>query len=344
VSDASGVQWPVPVVGTNGEVYVAWYSYYPDRIMLDVSYDGGATFGTDQTITSVGFGSGTINGEIYVFSFPAMDADITGGQYDGRLYLAYADYGGGSDLDIFFRSSTNGGSSWCPEVRLNDDQIANGRDQFHPWLTVDETGTVSVVWLDRRNDPANLWMDCYVTQSTDGGASWCPNVRISSVSCDPTAGQLDAGLLGEYIGLAAVEGRINPVWTDTRRGHQDVFTSRVFLNADVTVELSPDTTVVPRGGTLAYDATIENKTGEPVTVWGRALVLLPNGSLYPGNPVVEPVPISLAPYQTRQKHVEHLVPNGAQLGQYVYVVQIGTPPDQLMYESSFELEIVPAED
>ncbi|KPJ53165.1 hypothetical protein AMJ39_05625 [candidate division TA06 bacterium DG_24] len=343
VSDGTGVQWPVPLVGTDGEVYVAWVDYSPDRIALDVSYDGGATFGTDKVVTDVELGDGYINGDIWIFSYPAMDADITGGQYDGRLYVAYADYGPSWDVDIFFRYSTDGGTNWSAAHRLNDDPVANGCDQFHPWLTVDETGTVSVVWLDRRNDPYNLWMDCYVTQSTNGGLDWCPNVRVSTVSSDPTAGQLDAGLLGEYIGLAAVEGRMNPVWTDTRRGHQDVFTSRLFLNADVTVELTPDTTTVPQGEVLGYDVTIENQTAEPKTVWGRAIVLMPDGSPYQGNPVVEPKAIPLGPHQVRQTHIEHVVPNLAPTGWYIYIVQAGTPPDDIIYESSFEVEIVSAD-
>jgi hypothetical protein len=343
VSDQSNVQWPVPVVGTNGEVYVGWFDYSPKRLMLDVSYDGGATFGTDKVITSVDLGSATINGDIWVFSFPALDADITGGPYDGRLYVAYADNAPGSGVDIFFRYSTNGGTSWSSEERLNDDPLGNGCDQFHPWLTIDETGTVSVVWLDRRNDPGNLWMDCYLTQSTNGGLDWCPNVRVSTVSCDPTAGQLDAGLLGEYIGLAAVEGRLNPVWTDTRRGHQDVYASRLFLGADVTVALTPDTTIVPQGGVLGYDVTVENQTAMPVTVWGRAIVLRPDGTYYQGNPVVAPAPISLAPHQMRERHIGHVVPGAAPPGTYIYIVQVGTPPDHIIYESSFEVEITAAE-
>ena len=162
-----------------------------------------------------------------VFAFPAMDCDITGGPYDGRLYVAYMDWAG-SDHDIFFRRSDDQGVTWSSPIRINDDAFGNGRDQFHPWTTVSDDGVVNIVFYDRRNDPSNLLMDLYVTQSFDGGVTFEPNVRVTTVSSDPTAGSLRAGLIGEYIGLAASSAsRLHPVWTDTRLGHQDVFTSIV---------------------------------------------------------------------------------------------------------------------
>jgi len=104
---------------------------------------------------------------------------------------------------------------------------------------------VTVVFLDRRDDPLNLSYHCYLTQSADGGATWSANEKISTVPSDPTfaaqirasleqeinAGGLPdalsttaaAGLLGEYIGVTAWNGHPTPVWTDTRNGHQDVY-------------------------------------------------------------------------------------------------------------------------
>ncbi len=243
VSDYNGVQWPVPAVGPNSEVYVAWVHYYPGSIRLDISTDGGQTFGNDITIQNVTFVSGSINGNIAVFSFPALDVDITGGPNSGHMYVAYMDDGPGyTDTDIFFTRSTNGGSTWSQKIRINDDPQNNGCDQFHPWLTVTPAGDIIVVFLDRRLDSGNLLMDLYMTISTDGGTTWSTNERITTISSDPTAGSwagLDgypvkydtpfiladrAGLLGEYIGLTASSiDDIHPLWTDTRLGDQDAF-------------------------------------------------------------------------------------------------------------------------
>ncbi|GAH47175.1 unnamed protein product, partial [marine sediment metagenome] len=178
-----------------------------------------------------------------------MDVDITGGPYNGNIYVAYMDDAPGyTDTDIYFTRSTNNGNTWSQKIRINDDPLNNGCDQFHPWLTVAQDGSIIVVFLDRRLDSGNLFMDLYMTTSTNGGNTWSENERITTVSSDPTAGskftplcqaankfpiKIDqplilagrAGLLGEYIGVTASSiDDIHPIWTDTRLGNQDVFT------------------------------------------------------------------------------------------------------------------------
>ena len=101
------------------------------------------------------------------------------------MYVAYLDEQDANDTDIYFRKSTDNGSTWGGRTRLNDDPVGNGCDQFHPWLTVDNRGIVTVIWLDRRLDPGNLCYDCYMTKSYDGGGTWHPNVRLSTESSNP---------------------------------------------------------------------------------------------------------------------------------------------------------------
>ncbi len=227
VSDESSVQWPCPAVGPDGTYYVAWVQFSDSEIRIDRSSSGGSSFGTDVTVTDIYATSTMINGGITVFGFPAMDCDITGGLLNGRLYIAYMDRVWG-DYDIFMRYSDDRGTTWSSPVRINDDAIANGCDQFHPWTVVSDDGVVNVVFYDRRNDSLNFLMDLYMAQSFDGGLTFEPNVRVTTVSSDPTAGSTRAGLIGEYVGLAAASAdRVHPVWTDTREGHQDVFTAIV---------------------------------------------------------------------------------------------------------------------
>lgn len=246
VSDSDGVQWPVPCVGANSEVYVAWVNFTPGSIRFDRSTDGGQTFGSDITVQDVSFVADYINGDILVYSFPAMDADISGGPFHGHIYCAYMDYSSGyTDTDIYFTRSTDDGMTWSQRARINDDPLNNGCDQFHPWLTVAPDGSITVVFFDRRLDSQNLLMDLYMTNSTDGGDTWSVNGRITTESSDPTAGSQvspkrtrmrptrthapvilagRAGLLGEYIGVTASSlDDIHPIWTDTRYGHQDAF-------------------------------------------------------------------------------------------------------------------------
>lgn len=225
ISDNSGVQWPVPVVGAEGEVYVAWVKYTPSGIRFDKSLDGGVTWGNDVIVLPTSFASANINPQLLIFAYPAMDVDITSGPNRGNIYIAYSDERFG-DTDILFTRSSDGGENWSVPVRVNDDDIGNGADQFHPWLVCDEEGVLHLIFYDRRNDvPQNLYMDLYYTYSTDAGLNWSANERITDVSSNPANDSLDSGLIGEYNGLAARNGVIHPVWTDTRDGHQDTYSA-----------------------------------------------------------------------------------------------------------------------
>jgi hypothetical protein len=242
VSDNEGNQFPTPAVGPDGSLYVAWTSYGGPSIQIDRSF-GGDVFGPDRTVTSLYSAQPTLNGGVQSPAHPALDVDITGGQYNGRIYIAYMTREGSSDYDIYIRHSDDHGQSWSASRRINDDTFDNGRDQFHPWLTVDNLGIVSVIWLDRRHDPNNLKWHCYVSQSHDGGMTWSANQQVSTEESDPANAlappadeQSDksssplmdeanerAGLIGEYIGIACWDGYLTPVWTDTRNGNQDTY-------------------------------------------------------------------------------------------------------------------------
>jgi hypothetical protein len=87
------------------------------------------------------------------------------------------------------------------------------------------------MWLDRRLDPANRLFQAWYTSSTDGGATWEADSQISdapglgfdfNVGLPPDSGNA----AGDYWGLDTAGGYIYTAWTDTRRGEQDIYTSR----------------------------------------------------------------------------------------------------------------------
>ena len=262
----NNTQWPVPVVGANGEIYVAWGQFAGNgQILMSKSTNGGVSFGTPDTIyIPISPVSLNLNGLILVFAYPALATDISNSPYSGNLYMAIMDKSVSSgDQDIFFLTSTDQGNTWSTRKRINDDPLGNGADQFHPWTVVNQDGVISVVFYDRRNDPSNLMFDAYLTQSYDGGLTFTPNKRISTVSSYPTpflsSGMtktpLDpvtayyggrpleasplAGLIGEYIGLASFGKQNNIVWTDTREGYQAVYSARVITGLLIPKLLSP---------------------------------------------------------------------------------------------------------
>jgi len=274
VSNQSSNQFPCPAVGPNGIFYCAWTNY-GGYLRVDKSTDGGVNFGNDVNITSVYSPAMTLNGGIDSYSSPALDCDITAGPFHGRVYCVYMDKANNSnDFDVYLRYSTDQAATWSAPIRVNDDPFNNGRDQFHPWVTVDNRGFLTAVWLDRRQDPQNLKWHCYLSQSTNGGVTWSANQQISTVPSDPghmltgempridlaaeraammargpvpLAGEEDeegalrvddlkghphpdqdqtrSGVIGEYIGVTSYDGYASPIWTDTRNGHQDVYSA-----------------------------------------------------------------------------------------------------------------------
>ena len=233
--------WVEPAVLANGDVLVAWLdaSSSARTTWYDRSTDGGATWGEDQVLVStVIAASEQLHGEIRTAPHASLAVDSSGGPRSGWVYCVYADrflVGGG--LQIFCVRSTDDGDTWSDAVPVNDDPL-NSRDHFHPWLACDEFGTLTAIWYDRRDDPDNWAWHIYMAQSTDGGTSWSPNVRVTDVPSSPSdagPGGRGAGLIGEYSGVATRNGVVYPIWTDTRNGNQDTYASRIVTGTPASV-------------------------------------------------------------------------------------------------------------
>ena len=84
--------------------------------------------------------------------------------YPGHLYLTYEDWDG-TQMDVKFTQSTDGGSTWSTPATVNDNVDAAGvpTDQFQPSVAAGPNGAVAVAFYDRRlpcpSDPSILPAD-----------------------------------------------------------------------------------------------------------------------------------------------------------------------------------------
>ncbi len=212
-----------PFVGPDGEVYVAWHDVQNNRIMVNRSFDGGATFGQPVTVspTVVPFDIAIpAQASRRALVYPACGADRSTGSHRGTLYCSWMDQTPSNGTDIFVSRSTDRGQTWSAPLRVNDDPQGVVKDQFNQWLTVDPvTGAVDVSWNDARNDPADTKTDIYFTSSADGGLTFAPNAKVTTAMSDESAANpfADAGnQYGDYEGITAFNGVAHPIWTDGR--------------------------------------------------------------------------------------------------------------------------------
>lgn len=219
----------VPFVGPNGEVYVAWNDYAASAITFNRSFDGGNTFGTPVVIArqSLGFQAlppaQSFRGALL---YPTCAADRSSGPHRGRLYCAWMDGTAQGTTDIMFSFSDDRGGTWSVPAPVTD-RLSTATDRFYPWLSVDPvTADVNLSFYDTRNDTTGFryQTDVYFSQSTDGGATWVPNRRVTSTSSNEhdcngvfPCGAIDYGnQYGDYEGLVSYGGESHPIWTDSR--------------------------------------------------------------------------------------------------------------------------------
>lgn len=204
--DYTTVEGVVPAVGPNGEVYMSWAGN--ELIYFDKSTDGGATFGKDVIVTlQPGGWTISVPGIFRCNGWPVTACDVSDSSYRGHIYVSWADQRNGSDdTDVFLIKSTDGGDTWHSRVRVNDD--VGAAHQFFQWMVVDPaTGYIYIVFYDRRDSTGNE-TDVYVAVSKNGGQSF-HNFKVSENAFTPVA----SVFFGDYIGIAARDGMVYPVWT-----------------------------------------------------------------------------------------------------------------------------------
>jgi len=222
-SHDGAVQGCQVVVGPAGEVYVTYELYYVGgkrQHWLAKSTDGGQTFTAPIAITPL-FNELSFNSTYRKNSFTSLAVNPV----SGYVYVVYANQGrGGAGAEVVFtRSTTPGGTTFTDAIKINDSSTGQ---QFFPAVTVDSNGRIHAMWFDTRNGGgSNALYDVYATYSTDNGATFGQNARVTPATID--AG--DATFIGDYNGVAASAGHAHPVWTNGGFNNGSMQTSTLTL-------------------------------------------------------------------------------------------------------------------
>lgn len=220
VSIGSGLGFN-PRVAPNGHVYVSFWDFSANTFRLRRSTDGGLTFAAAQTLlTRVGtWGTGDcpiIPGNFRVPAMPSIAVDpISGAAYcvsfdSGNLV------GANRNADLFFQKSTDNGVTWSSPTPIFRDTTLS-RDHFWPWVEVDRTGRIHVLYFSTeaqsQNDgtTASCFADAWYAYSDNGGTTWSRE-RLTPTTFNMMNDGLARSMAfyGDYLGVALGGQRAYP--------------------------------------------------------------------------------------------------------------------------------------
>ncbi len=247
VSVTDDPQWGTLAVAPNGNLYIGGtgnYNFQVERssnakipgqtvtwdMSTNVNLDGYISYGISPN-------PGGLGGQTQI------GIDTSGGVYNGNIYLLCSvDRISNSDpADIMFARSTDGGSTWSSPVRVNDD-AGTSAYQWFGTMSVAPNGRIDAVWLDTRTYPGTNISALYYSYSTDAGATWSPNERLSGYF-DPHLGWPNQDKMGDYYDMVSDSSGARLAWAATFNNEQDVYYSRITLEV-IPVELTSFTSSV----------------------------------------------------------------------------------------------------
>ncbi|MGH9276766.1 MAG: hypothetical protein ACRD12_01450 [Acidimicrobiales bacterium] len=165
-------------VDAKGTAYVMWRSGTanianspPAALFISKSTDGGRTWAPSMSLP---------------FSYDTPNARYAISP-EGTLHMAYQrnpQPSVNSLGEVYHRASTDGGKTWSEPKVLSDDDPNHLFGQFFPNISVAPNGRIDVVWWDTRDDPGIRSNDVYYAYSTDNGATWSANTRITDQVVD----------------------------------------------------------------------------------------------------------------------------------------------------------------
>jgi hypothetical protein len=216
------VEGAAPVLGINGTLFVTWTG--PRGLMMQQSSDGGETWLPVERclMQQPGGWDFKIPGIYRCNGLPVLNVDRSSGKHKGTLYLSWSDQRNGvKDTDVWLSKSSDEGKNWSKPIRVNQDKTKT--HQFMSTFTIDQSdGTLHFLFYDRSTAKQPLETQVVWVSSTDG-AKHFNQQRISEKSFIPNP----KVFFGDYIAIAAANGRVVPVWVRLDRDRASLWTANL---------------------------------------------------------------------------------------------------------------------
>lgn len=233
---------PMTAVDLDGNLYCI-YLKSSDHTIRIVKSDNARYNGRGYTWDALGgscsgiIGQGTRQGGINIAvgaHQPYLAIDMTDRVTSGNLYVAWAGRYQGSDTEILFSRSTDGGCSWSAPTYLNTEyNWSYQRNQYLPAISVAPNGRIDVAWYDFRNSTDNKVAEIVYRFSEDGGLTWSAE-KFLTPPFDVHLGKPGrSSKIGEYISIQSSIDTTRIVYVGTYEGEQNLYCRRYTHNFPV---------------------------------------------------------------------------------------------------------------
>ncbi len=185
-----------PSVAISGMVvHIIWWDnrFGNLEIFYKRSIDGGLSWGADTRLTNA------TNGSI----FPSLS--VSG----SVVHVVWQDERDGNQ-EIYYKRSTNGGITWEADRRMTNDPLSS----YRPSVAVNGL-LVHIIWEDLRNGFINGNTEIYYKRSTDGGASWEQDTRLTNDTSIST-----------FSSVSVSGSTVHFTWSDFRDGNSEIYYKR----------------------------------------------------------------------------------------------------------------------
>jgi len=289
-------------IGPDGSANVCWAGVTETSPFKEI-YVGFASSTTGGSIWNVSENAFPVNGitgilpnkdNIRVNGLPSIAVDDTDGPRQGWIYIVTGQKDlppAGADPDVILNRSTDGGLTWSAGIRVNQDPVNDGKDQYFPTVHVDRFGAVNVIFYDDRNTTTDS-TGVFLARSTDGGNTW-KEYELSDHNFKPTPiGGLGQGYQGDNIDITSTDSTLWPVWMGNSTGIYQIWTTPVVFSS---IQSTPDQLIDgfnvnlfpnPSTGITNYELRITNDHDVTLGLYdlrGTLVIELLNKPMRPGS-------------------------------------------------------------